>query len=94
MKNGRCRLHGGLSTDPQAPECLARIRAAQTTHGMRTAAMEQMRTLVWELRAGAKRLGGTEVGSATAVDVSFAAPVALPIRMQTRRRYSSTRTIR
>ena len=57
MKNRRrCRMHGGLSTGPKTPEGLARIRAAQTTHGMRTAEMEQMRKLVRELRAEAKRL--------------------------------------
>ena len=57
MKNRRrCRLHGGLSTGPKTAEGLARIRAAQTTHGMRTAEMEGLRALVRELRAGAKRL--------------------------------------
>ena len=49
-------MHGGSSTGPQTAEGLARIRAARTTHGMRTAEMEQMRKLVRELRAGAKRL--------------------------------------
>jgi hypothetical protein len=56
MPNGRCRMHGGSSTGPKTAEGLARIRAARTTHGMRTAEMEQMRKLVRELRAGAKRL--------------------------------------
>ena len=56
MPNGKCRMHGGASTGPRTPEGLARIRAARTTHGMRTAEMEQMRKLVRELRAGAKRL--------------------------------------
>jgi hypothetical protein len=50
------RLHGGLSTGPRTSEGLARIRAARTTHGMRTAEMEGLRALVRELRAGAKRL--------------------------------------
>jgi hypothetical protein len=54
--NGRCRLHGGLSTGPRTPEGLAQIRAARTTHGMRTDEMEELRALVRELRAGAKRL--------------------------------------
>jgi hypothetical protein len=56
MPNHRCRMHGGLSTGPRTPEGLARIRGARTTHGLRTAEMEQMRKLVRELRAGAKRL--------------------------------------
>jgi hypothetical protein len=33
MANGRCRLHGGLSTGPRTEEGRARIRAARTTHG-------------------------------------------------------------
>jgi hypothetical protein len=56
MANGRCRMHGGSSTGPRTPKGLARIRAAQTTHGMRTAEMEELRALVRTLRAGAKRL--------------------------------------
>ena len=56
MSNSRCRMHGGSSTGPKTPEGLARIRAARTTHGMRTAEMEVLRALVRELRAEAKRL--------------------------------------
>ena len=33
MRNGRCRLHGGLSTGPRTPEGLARSRRARLTHG-------------------------------------------------------------
>ncbi|MGE0120425.1 MAG: HGGxSTG domain-containing protein [Dongiaceae bacterium] len=33
MPNGRCRLHGGLSTGPHTPEGLARARRARLTHG-------------------------------------------------------------
>jgi hypothetical protein len=36
MKNGRCRMHGGLSTGPRTPEGSARSRAARLTHGYRT----------------------------------------------------------
>jgi hypothetical protein len=49
-------MHGGASTGPRTPEGLARIRAARTTHGMRTAEMDELRALIRELRAGAKRL--------------------------------------
>jgi hypothetical protein len=56
MPNGRCRLHGGKSTGPRTAEGLERIRAARTTHGMRTAEMERLRGLVRDLKAGAKRL--------------------------------------
>ena len=33
MANGRCRLHGGLSTGPQTAEGKERIRRAVTKHG-------------------------------------------------------------
>jgi hypothetical protein len=33
MTNGRCRMHGGLSTGPRTPEGLARCRRARLTHG-------------------------------------------------------------
>jgi hypothetical protein len=56
MPNGRCRMHGGPSIGPRAAAGLARIRAAQTTHSLRTAEMEQMRKLVRAFRADAERL--------------------------------------
>ena len=34
MANGRCRLHGGLSTGARTPEGIERIRRAVTKHGM------------------------------------------------------------
>ena len=53
----RCRTAGAeCTTGPKTAEGLARIRAARTTHGMRTAEMDEMRALVRELRAEAKRL--------------------------------------
>ena len=33
MANGRCRLHGGLSTGPKTAEGIERIRRALTKHG-------------------------------------------------------------
>ena len=33
MQNGRCRLHGGLSTGPKTVEGIERIRRALTKHG-------------------------------------------------------------
>jgi hypothetical protein len=33
MKNGRCRLHGGLSTGAKTLEGIERIRQAVTKHG-------------------------------------------------------------
>jgi hypothetical protein len=37
MANGRCRMHGGLSTGPRTAEGQARARAARFVHGFRTA---------------------------------------------------------
>ena len=33
MKNGRCRMHGGMSTGARTPEGIERIRKARTKHG-------------------------------------------------------------
>lgn len=33
QKNGRCRLHGGLSTGPKTLEGIQRIRKANIIHG-------------------------------------------------------------
>jgi hypothetical protein len=33
MKNGRCRMHGGLSTGPRTPEGLERSRKSNWKHG-------------------------------------------------------------
>jgi hypothetical protein len=37
MKNGRCRMHGGLSTGPRTAEGRARCAAARRTHGFYSA---------------------------------------------------------
>jgi hypothetical protein len=38
MPNGRCRMHGGMSTGPRTPEGIERIRASRTKHGRYSAA--------------------------------------------------------
>ncbi len=54
MPNGRCRLHGGLSTGPKTPEGIERIRRAVTKHGMYSkqvrAEREQCRALLRQCR--------------------------------------------
>jgi hypothetical protein len=35
-RNGKCRLHGGASTGPRTKDGIARIKAANTTHGRTT----------------------------------------------------------
>jgi hypothetical protein len=37
MRNGRCRMHGGLSTGPRTPEGLERSRRARWKHGLYSA---------------------------------------------------------
>jgi hypothetical protein len=43
MRNGRCRLHGGLSTGPKTREGRDRIRVALLKHGRYTKEAEQER---------------------------------------------------
>ena len=60
MPNGRCRLHGGLSTGPKTPEGIERIRRAVTKHGRysRAAKTERryVRILLRECRAALEEL--------------------------------------
>jgi hypothetical protein len=46
MRNGRCRLHGGLSTGPKTPEGRHRMRLALVKHGRYTKQAAQER-LEW-----------------------------------------------
>jgi hypothetical protein len=43
MPNGRCRMHGGLSTGPRTPAGLARSRRARWKHGARSAEVRALR---------------------------------------------------
>jgi hypothetical protein len=43
MPNGRCRLHGGLSTGAKTPEGIERIRQARLKHGWYTKRAKGMR---------------------------------------------------
>jgi hypothetical protein len=45
MKNGRCRLHGGLSTGAKTAEGLERIRKAVTKHGRYSARVKALRRI-------------------------------------------------
>lgn len=55
MTNGRCRLHGGLSTGPKTKDGIDRIRQAVTKHGAysKTAKAERphLRELLRDARA-------------------------------------------
>jgi hypothetical protein len=60
MPNGRCRVHGGLSTGPRTPEGLARSRRSNWKHGHYSkearAARAEARVALRELRALLDRL--------------------------------------
>jgi hypothetical protein len=43
MANGRCRIHGGLSTGPKTAEGIERIRRAVTKHGLYSKAAQDER---------------------------------------------------
>ena len=43
MRNGRCRMHGGLSTGPRTPEGRERCRRARLTHGGYSAHVRALR---------------------------------------------------
>jgi hypothetical protein len=53
MKNGRCRMHGGLSTGPRTPEGRARCAQARTQHGRYSA---RTRALLADARAACRRM--------------------------------------
>ena len=46
MRNGRCRMHGGLSTGPRTAEGLARSRRARWKHGFCSAETRELRRTV------------------------------------------------
>jgi hypothetical protein len=63
MANGRCRVHGGLSTGPRKKEGRPRIRVARTKHGEYSAEskaawrrttefMAETRALLAQIKAG------------------------------------------
>ena len=50
-RNGRCSLHGGLSTGPRTAEGKARIASAHFVHGKRSKKFVEARKRLWaELR--------------------------------------------
>ena len=53
MKNGRCRLHGGLSTGPRTPEGLERSRRGNWKHGIYS---RETRTMLTESRQRSRAL--------------------------------------
>ena len=64
MKNGRCRMHRGMSTGPRTPEGIERIRAARTKHRRYSAASiarrRAGRQAIREIRALLRSAAATE----------------------------------
>jgi hypothetical protein len=56
MKNGRCRLHGGLSTGAKTKEGIERIRAARWKHGRYSMAAIEERRHCRELLRDCRRM--------------------------------------
>lgn len=46
MPNGRCRMHGGMSTGPKTAEGIERIRQARLKHGRYSAKGREERRLL------------------------------------------------
>lgn len=65
MANGRCRLHGGLSTGPKTDEGIERIRRAVTKHGKYSASAKAeklyFRQMLRECRAALQTLGSDDM---------------------------------
>lgn len=59
MTNGRCRLHGGLSTGPKTPEGLERSRKANWKHGFYSteAKAERRQVSQWIQDTRSRRVG-------------------------------------
>ena len=58
MPNGRCRIHGGLSTGPKTGDGIERIRRAVTKHGRYSGAAKAERQRIRALLRDARALLG------------------------------------
>ena len=62
MKNGRCRMHGGMSTGPKTPEGKERSRRANWKHGHYSRAAKEehrrLRKLIQELSSSLRGISG------------------------------------
>ena len=83
MSNGRCRMHGGLSTGPRTPAGLARSRRARWKHGARSAAVAALRRAA---RAQLRRMWTILVGTQSSAGhgVHRAIPQANPLSVHGR----------
>ncbi len=81
MKNGRCRMHGGLSTGPRTAAGRERCRRARLTHGGYSAHVRSLRTAVRahsrRVRALAALMRGRSAGHGVLPSI-FAKSVLVP----------------
>jgi hypothetical protein len=87
MANGRCRLHGGLSTGPRTPAGLARSRRARWKHGARSADVAALRRAA-RAQLGRTRvlLARTHISAGHGVDRSISPATPRPSRTKMNRR--------
>jgi hypothetical protein len=91
MKNGRCRLHGGLSTGPRTAEGRRRSQTARLTHGYRSAELIGLRTRAVHaarrlraLNAVARSAGhGVDRSDSKSVGASGARPASASVMLPT-----------
>jgi hypothetical protein len=77
MRNGRCRLHGGLSTGPRTAAGLARSCRARWKHGARSAEVTALRRAARaQLRRMRTILAGTRLSAGHGVHRSIARAAA------------------
>lgn len=65
MANGRCRIHGGLSTGPKTDEGIEQIRQAHLKHGQRSAEAVKRRKQGAALRREINKAIGLITGMTT-----------------------------
>ena len=56
MRNGRCRMHGGVSTGARTAAGLERVRTVGLIHGGRSRATRDFRRMVREVQSEARRM--------------------------------------
>jgi len=86
MANGRCRMHGGLSTGPRTSEGRARISAANTRHGFYSAEtkadLRRTDSFIAETRAFLAALGQAAEPTASASPARGDSPQSVASRPQ------------
>jgi len=91
MANGRCRLHGGLSTGPRTPAGLARSRRARWKHGARSAEVTALRRAARvQLRRVRALIGHTRFSAGHGVHRTNSPATPCPSRAKVNRKDAKT----